>query len=378
MLLFVAFGVLAITKTFLYPETAKQVFLDFKQVSFLGAIIITFDNIIAGISTYYHERAAAAWAAYGMFWIAMTLTVTEGCVALQVACCYQKPHRFSEVSGTWLLSFIPFIVTSSLGSTLIPHLNRTNQEILLVVSFLSWSLGEILCSIIVAIYFWRLLSSSLPPRSSVISCFIPMGPFGLGAYAIQTLASSFSTYIKSTNFHLSPSSTSQISPENLAAVAETIEWISIMVALAFVSFSTFWLIHATSAVILRMPIQFNVGFWSCVFPLGVYTLAVERLAFNLNNAGFRGWAATCCVVTVLLWLGCTCLTMWSAIWKGGLSTVRRLESIGPERHDTTKEREGEEEALEEGMVREFAESRETNPVERWRRGVVALSDDRER
>jgi tellurite resistance protein TehA-like permease len=219
------------------------------------------------------------------------------------------------------LSFIPLIVTSSVGGSLLPHLTsyRYATGALLSINFLSWSLGEILCFIILAIYLWRLLACSLPPPDAIVSSFIPMGPTGLGAYSIQNLAVGLGTYVQQSSYLLSRGPQKTASAATIEAVAEGIHWTGVLIALFLVAFSTFWLAEAVCAVVLRTPKQFNAGFWSCVFPCGVYVIALSRLAQDLNNEGFRVWTAICGVSTILLWLGCACLTVVT-----GLSKIRIL------------------------------------------------------
>jgi len=65
-----------------------------------------------------------------------------------------------ELTSTarWLLSFIPFIVTSAAGGTLISYANPTNERITLVVSLMCWSVGISVSCLIYTIYLWYPLS----------------------------------------------------------------------------------------------------------------------------------------------------------------------------------------------------------------------------
>ena len=238
----------------------------------------------------------------------------------------------SKGSNRWLVSFIPFIVTSAVGSILVNYVGTTNQQITLTVSFLSWSLGQALCFILMCIYFWRLLKSSLPARDLIFSCFILMGPTGEGAYSIQNLAVGLGTYIQKSGYLLSRGPHKHATTDVLEAVAESIHWLGLIVALFLVALSTFWLIQAICSVVLRIPKKFNVGFWSIVFPFAVYTNALCRLAQDLDNPGFRGWATTCAVLTILSWLSCALMTLWS-VWMGSLSCAPGLDGQGEGRKE---------------------------------------------
>ncbi len=194
-----------------------------------------------------------------------------------------------------------------------------------------WSVGVSLSCIILCIYFWRLLSCNLPPRDAIVSCFIPMGPTGEGSYAIQGLAVGLSRYIEKRSFVLLRDRPESFSPTALSAVAETLNWIGLLIGLFLTAFSTFWLVEATSSVLTKVPKHFNVGFWAFVFPMGVYTTSLCSLAKDLDNPGFRGWAATCVVLTVLLWLGCALGTLYRGVWLGKLFFAPGLEGWNEKR-----------------------------------------------
>ena len=196
------------------------------------------------------------------------------------------------------------------------------------------------------LYFWRLLSSSLPARDIIVSCYIPIGPTGEGAYSIQNLAVGLGTYIQKRDYLLSRGPYKQVTTDLVAAVAESIHWLGVLIALFLVAFSTFWLVEATGSVILRIPKRFNVGFWSFVFPVAVYTNALSRLALDLNNPGFSGWAATCTVLTVLVWLGCALMTLWKGVWKGELFFAPDLEGWDEKRGQDKEEKEEKDEDAE--------------------------------
>ncbi|KAL9083324.1 MAG: hypothetical protein Q9165_008582 [Trypethelium subeluteriae] len=301
----------------MFPDLCKETFRDFSQVAYFGAFNISFDNVIIGIVLYYPHYSSAIWIAFALYWVAVALTIIVSFAAIPISCCYQEPHVISEVSGVWLLAFIPLIVTSAVGGTLVPYLPSTPGQLTLTVSFLSWSLGQAICSIILCIYLWRLLTSSLPSRDLIISCFVPVGPTGEGAFSIQKLATGLGNYIQKKSYAL-PLGGPPRTQDSMAAVAEGINWLGIFIALCLVAFATFWIVQAIFSVMQRVPKRFNVGFWSCVFPFAVYTNALSRLAQDLNNSGFRGWAATCAVITTLLWLFCALVTFWQGVVKGQL------------------------------------------------------------
>lgn len=81
----------------------------------------------------------------------------------------------------WLLTSIPMVVTSSAGATLLPYLATLSTKVtimILVTSFLSWSVGLCLINLILVCYFWRLISHKLPSGPLLASGFLPVAPLG--------------------------------------------------------------------------------------------------------------------------------------------------------------------------------------------------------
>ena len=349
MVLFVFFTVLSIIRSLFYPHLTRAIFLDFAQTSYLGAIPVTVGTVTQGLVRFHSDRFAAIWTAYGLWWIAVAMSALIGIAVVFVVSAYQKPKQLESVTAVWLVSFIPFIVTSAVGGYLAPHLNDANATLCLVVSFLCWGLGISFCAIITSIYFWRLVACSLPAREAIVSCFIPMGPTAMGAYALQNMAAALAYRIRSVPFTIAltlPASLKQPHPDlplaSLQAISQSMHWAGIIGALLGVSLATFFLLFALAACITKVPRQFNVGFWAFVFPCGAYSLALSTLATSLRDEGFRGYAAGCTVLTCLLWLGCALATLYKGVWCAelffapgleGWNERRMLNMVDEEYHD---------------------------------------------
>src|SRR3984885_9963477 len=182
------------------------------------------------------------------------------------------------------------IVISASGSSILPYVGQRAGVAVMVASIMMWSLGLGMSYIVLAIYFWRLMKCKLPARESIISCFVPVGPLGMGAYAIQ----------------------------KIAAIAESIRWLGTLIAFCLLGLGTFFLVEAIASVWAKFPRSFNIGFWSFVFPCGVYANALCQLSTDLRNSGLKYFAATCVLATILLWLGCALATFYHGVWLGKL------------------------------------------------------------
>ena len=230
---------------------------------------------------------------------------------------------------SWLLTFIPFLVTSAAGAQLVPSLSVRIAVATLVVSFMSWSIGIILCHLILAIYLYRLISCNLPLREAIVSCFVPTGPTGMGAYSIQLMARGMNSVLHRTQFTFNlPAAgyrSGTLDAVAVHAVAESVVWLGLILGLALLAEATFWLVFAVAAFVTKIPRSFNVGFWSFVFPCGVYSLGLGQAALDLRNDGLAGYAAAWSAITILLWLVCALATLYKGVWCARLFFAPGLE-----------------------------------------------------
>ncbi|TKA68924.1 hypothetical protein B0A49_05901 [Cryomyces minteri] len=226
------------------------------------------------------------------------------------------------------MTSVPLIVTAAAGSTLLPYLDAASQRaaiVVLVVSFLLWSLGMCQVHLILAVYFWRLISHKLPPQQLLASCFLPLAPLGQGAYAIQQMSIFLANYLKSSGYAPTQSQPPPLPQPILLATAEAMHWLGILLNLFLLAHASFWLVQAVAAVAYSRPKSFNIGMWSFTFPWGSYANAWSLLGRDLRNSGMRGWAAANIVIVILIWLFCAGMTSWLGFWKGSLFSAPGLE-----------------------------------------------------
>ncbi|TKA40487.1 hypothetical protein B0A49_13802, partial [Cryomyces minteri] len=198
IVLFGLFTAMLAVRYISHPELLKKNLMEFPACSYLGAIPIALDTIIVGIVSFYDYRTSARWVAFAFYWVAVALTLLVSFGLLTLQTLSQKQHSISDVAGLWLMTSVPLIVTAAAGSTLLPYLDAASQRaaiVVLVVSFLLWSLGMCQVHLILAVYFWRLISHKLPPQQLLASCFLPLAPLGQGAYAIQQMSIFLANYL---------------------------------------------------------------------------------------------------------------------------------------------------------------------------------------
>lgn len=99
MLMFLFFGVMMIIRAIRFPKLAARTFQDFGQTSYVGAVPITLDTILVGILIFYHQHPAAVWAAYGLWWVAVAMSVWVGCAVVFVTYARHDPVKLDAVNG---------------------------------------------------------------------------------------------------------------------------------------------------------------------------------------------------------------------------------------------------------------------------------------
>lgn len=243
----------------MFPTTAKNIIDDFSQTSYLGAIVVAFETIALGAIQFYSDRQSGVYAAEAMFWIAVAGSSFVAFGGIFFMYSQQKSHSLDDVTGVWFLTFIPLIVCSTLGGAVAPYLGHKNGVLILFVSFLMWSLGVGMSFMLVPIYVWRLMSSLLPQRAVIISTFVPVGPFGMGAYSTQQLAAGFAKRLREHSFTLSNPPQPPAEGSFIATIGEGIQWAGIILALFQLAVASFFLVEGVLAICTRAPRTFNVG-----------------------------------------------------------------------------------------------------------------------
>lgn len=245
----------------MYPHVAKNVLDDFSQTSYLGAVAVAFETIILGIVSFYSHHLGAMYVAEALFWIAATMSAFVAFGGVFYMYQRQRQHALTDVNGVWFLTFIPLIVASTVGGAISPYLAYKNSITLLLTSFLMWLLGVAMSLVILPIYFWRLMSFKAPRRDAIVSTFIPIGPFGMGAYSIQRMAVGLASQVSKHKFILEQPPHPPNDMGTIAIIAEGIHWAGIITALVQLAIASFFLVEACVSVYANAPKPFNIGEW---------------------------------------------------------------------------------------------------------------------
>jgi tellurite resistance protein TehA-like permease len=131
-------------------------------------------------------------AAAGLWWVALVLSCATA-FTVPLAMQTISTHTSDSVTAAWLLPIVPPITIAASGASISNLLIDKNPEYALkiwIASYIMNGIGCLLASMVLVLYFQRLILHHIPGREVVVSTFLPLGPCGQGGYALLQLVSS--------------------------------------------------------------------------------------------------------------------------------------------------------------------------------------------
>ncbi len=194
----------------------------------------------------------------------------------------QKPSLEKGINGSWLLFVVSVQALSILGSVISPYLNLSLDAILFINLFF-YLLGLLFYFIVIGIIFYR--TTFFPMKRNE---FEPSYWIDMGAAAISTLAGVM--LIK-----------------NIRGINEFQDYIPAikLFSVLFWIAGTWWIPVICSLEIWRhkfIPFRYNVGYWSLVFPIGVYTVCTWQLADVLGLSFLKKIPEVSIYIAWIVWL----------------------------------------------------------------------------
>ena len=87
------------------------------------------------------------------------------------------------MNAAWLLPIVSCIVAAASGAVVAGVLPNAQHALWTVmISYALWGMGVPLAMMVMAIYLQRLLLHKLPPKTVLVSVFLPLGPLGQGGF----------------------------------------------------------------------------------------------------------------------------------------------------------------------------------------------------
>jgi len=193
-----------------------------------------------------------------------------------------------------------------------------------------WGMATPFAMAVLVIYYQRLALHKLPPREIIVSSFLPLGPLGMGGYAIMYLGKVSRQVFPHVNFL-----------PDLPVTGDVLYVLGIFTALIMWGFGLLWLVFALATLYSCQPFPFNMGWWGFTFPIGVYALCTTTFGVEMPSKFFKVLGTIFAVVVVILWVIVAAATAKGA-WAGTLfyaPCLKNLSNDGKFPADTIADRE---------------------------------------
>ncbi|KAF2193410.1 sulfite transporter Ssu2 [Zopfia rhizophila CBS 207.26] len=332
--LFFAALSISVLRYTLYPEIWGVMIADSTNSLFLGTIPIGFATLIESWMSlcvpYWGPWAVTfAWVCWiidCVIALAVTISLT---VLLISASERQALHR---ITAAQLLPIAATIVAAGAGAEIAKVLPDPENALgTLIASYVMWGMSTPLAMTVLVMYYTRLALHKLPPREIVVSSFLPLGPLGMGGYAIMYLGSVARTVFPRTQF-----------VHNLHIAGDIFYILGVFIALIMWGFGLIWLCFALASIYKSRPFPFNMGWWGFTFPLGVFAVCTIEFGVQMPSLFFKVLGTIFSVAVILLWCVVAIGTVRGA-WSGKLFYAPCLANLPKKEEENDREENGERE-----------------------------------
>ncbi|KAF1815752.1 sulfite efflux pump SSU1 [Eremomyces bilateralis CBS 781.70] len=303
IVLFVGIFVASILRYILYPELWRVMLRHPVQSMYIGTLPMGFATIINMIVF----ACVPHWGDWART-LAVSLWIVDA--AVSICCCLLLPFimmfkhprsKPTDMTAVWLFPVLPNIVASATGAIVADALpNPQHAFWTMITCYVLWGMAVPMALAIIAIYFNRLITYKLPPRDVIVSVFLPCGPTGQGAFAIMKLGQVAHKVFPRT--HALPA---------VAAAGDILYVFGFLAGLVLWAFGLVWLFFAFASV-SRSRFPFNMGSWSCTFPIGVWVTATITIGKELPSTFFNVVGIIFSICVIIFWLAVSILSIQKA------------------------------------------------------------------
>jgi tellurite resistance protein TehA-like permease len=330
-IIFICAFSISILRYSLYPSIWTVMIEDPVNSLFLGTIPMGFATLVnawcALCIPYWGPWAVTfAWIAWMVDSI-VAVVVTISLTFLLISAAHRQ--ALDRITAVQLLPIAASIVAAGSGARVAMHLPDPNNALsTIITSYVLWGMSTPLAMTVLVMYYTRLALHKLPPREIIVSSFLPLGPLGMGGYAITSLGNVTRVVFPKTQFfHDVP-------------IAGDIFFVGgVFIALLMWAFGLTWLCFALASIYKAKPFPFNMGWWGFTFPLGVMALSTLEFGTIFPSMFFKVLGTIFAVAVIILWSVVAVRTAQGA-WEGHLfyapclKNLPRLEEV--QREDAEK------------------------------------------
>lgn len=294
----------------LYPEIWGVMIQDPINSLFLGTIPIGFATLVE-MWIFICVPIWGNWTRLFVFvaWIidsAASITVTFMVTIIRIT--DRDESHLSALTAVQLLPIAATIVASGLGSETSEILGTSYPNIArgtLLASYVMWSFSMLMAMNVLVIYYQRLTIHKIPPREVIVSCFLPLGPLGMGGYTIL--------YLGKTSVKILPQPSNSTSYSTPSLNPTLLYTIGLLLSLLLWSYALPWFAFALGSIwscrypnnksrLKRPSFPFNMGWWGFTFPMGVWALCTIELGEDLGSIFFKVLGTIFAIAVIILWI----------------------------------------------------------------------------
>jgi tellurite resistance protein TehA-like permease len=211
------------------------------------------------VVTHRPQIALSLWFAGILLWALLTYTIFT---ILTVKS--EKPPLGEGLNGGWLVAVVAAQSVSVLGGLLAAEFESA-RDVIIFFSLVMWLGGGMLYIWIIALIFYRYTFFPLDPGQLAPPYWINMGAMAISALAGTILVS------RAAESPLLVELLPFLKGLTLLFWATATWWIPLLLVLGV------W-----RHIVRKVPLTYDVVYWSAVFPLGMYTVCTHRMVETIN------------------------------------------------------------------------------------------------
>ncbi|KAL9935779.1 hypothetical protein V8E36_005356 [Tilletia maclaganii] len=345
---------LTIARYALWPRLLPIMLYHPTQAFFLGTFTMGAVTLVEVIIMALVPWLGQAWLYVGWvsWWIIAAMTIV---VAIGVPWITQtrQEQSFEKITGVWFLPIVAPVVCASAGSivanamvdagVLAASLSDTSAanawyshaRVQEITCYLMLGIGLVPSILWMPVYSTRLAIHKLP-TAVIVSCFVPLGCCGQGAFALLHISRTLRRITVLTGLPplggVEDSVGNVISASSALAMADAIYAISQVGALFLWGLGIVWLSFAVMSiadVLSVSDITLNLGLWASTFPVGTMAASAALFGAELNSTAFKVISTVLSVIVVLDVTWIASITLIKG-WTGELFHAPDLTEIGGE------------------------------------------------
>ncbi|KAL4878306.1 voltage-dependent anion channel [Aspergillus karnatakaensis] len=292
ILLFLIACIISSLRYTLYPEIFKAMISHPTQSMFIATLPMGLATVI----NMFCFVCVPAWGEWSrtMAWV---LWIIDAVIAVVAALSLPfllmsngVKTELSSMTAVWLLPSVSCVVAATTGAIVADILPNPQHALWTVIaSYVLWGVGLPLALMVMVIYLHRLTMHKIPPKTMIVSVFLPLGPLGQGGLGVLKLGNAAQNVFAET--HTLQESVGPIFYA-MAFLAGLILW----------SFGLVWLFFASASIIRCKTFPFNIGWWGCIYPLGGYASCTCQLGDELPSTFYDILGTILSLCVVILWL----------------------------------------------------------------------------